>query len=55
MFVVLGLLKELELNIGVKLKASSYDEGCIGFLPVYATKAEAKKAYPDYKILELEE
>jgi hypothetical protein len=53
MFSVGMVVSEFQTNIGITLKASSYDDGCIGFMPVYATKAKAKRTWPTAEICEL--
>jgi len=47
------MIRTFETNTGARIKASSYDEGCVGFLPVYGTRSEAEKAYPGNGLIEL--
>lgn len=53
MYGVGRLIEYLELNNGAVVRASTFDDGCVGLMPVYATREQALKAYPFAQVFEV--
>jgi hypothetical protein len=52
MYAVGVLLTEGGSNAGFRINLAS--DGCVGMLPVFATKQDALDAYPNFQLIEIE-
>lgn len=53
MFAVSQLIYKFEFETGQTVNASTYDKGCVGFMPVYKTRKQAEKAWPECELTEV--
>ena len=52
MYAVGVLLTEGGSDVGVRINLAS--DGCIGMLPVFATKEDALEAFPSFQLIRIE-
>jgi hypothetical protein len=52
-FMVCNMHPSFELSTGHRVKASSFAEGCVGFLPCFDTREQAEKFIGDDQGIEI--